>query len=235
MKIAVFSDIHGNVPALEAILADVKTENIDKIIFLGDAIAIGPKPKECLDILMQNDIIYVLGNHELYYTVGTHIDKGMEVEEWEHQTWITKQLGKKYKTYLQSLPIFYNLESEGKTYSFSHFILARERGLFPFEEMATVKVNGPEMYVDLQNADYTFIGHEHKPFVVSKNNKHIIDVGSSGCTKDNKTHYTIFDTATGFRTTKEIFFDREKLLTDIIQTEYPDKKFLSKIFFGVEL
>ena len=233
MKIAVFSDIHGNLPALTSILQDIAKKNVDKIIFLGDAIAIGPKPKECLDMLVKNNVVYVPGNHELYYCIGPHIDKQMEDEEWEHQTWIEGELAGEYKEYLKSLPLVYNIDSDGKKYAFSHFLLARKKTLFPYEEMQAVKINGPEMYIDFQDSDYTFIGHEHKPFMVSKGNKYIVDVGSSGCVKENKTHYTILDTKTNNITTQIVEFDRNQLVEDVKTINYPDREFLAKIFFGI--
>ena len=55
MKVAVFSDIHGNYQALDAILNDIKNENIDKIIFLGDSVSLGPCPNECIDRLIKEN------------------------------------------------------------------------------------------------------------------------------------------------------------------------------------
>ena len=51
-----FSDIHGNKEALTAIIEDIKKENIDEVICLGDTIGIGPNPKECLDLIINNNI-----------------------------------------------------------------------------------------------------------------------------------------------------------------------------------
>ena len=48
MKVAIFSDIHGNREALISIIKDIKKEGIKKIICLGDTIGIGPNPKECM-------------------------------------------------------------------------------------------------------------------------------------------------------------------------------------------
>ena len=48
MKVAVFSDIHGNYQALCAILKDIRKNNIDKIIYLGDAVSLGPDSSLCL-------------------------------------------------------------------------------------------------------------------------------------------------------------------------------------------
>ena len=63
-KIAVFSDIHGNYQALDAILNDIKKYDYDEVIFLGDAIGIGPEPYKCLDRLLKSNITYIYGNHE---------------------------------------------------------------------------------------------------------------------------------------------------------------------------
>jgi len=52
MKIVVITDTHANLPALEALLKAVRTEGYDAIFHTGDAIAIGPYPAECLDLLL---------------------------------------------------------------------------------------------------------------------------------------------------------------------------------------
>ena len=56
MRIAVFSDIHGNREALASIIEDIKKEKINEVICLGDTIGIGPNPSECLDLLIENNI-----------------------------------------------------------------------------------------------------------------------------------------------------------------------------------
>ncbi len=64
MKIALISDTHGNLPALEAVLEDIRAQSADQIIFLGDAATLGPHPKETLDILHALDCVCILGNHD---------------------------------------------------------------------------------------------------------------------------------------------------------------------------
>ena len=75
MKIAVFSDIHGNYQALDTILNDIKNENIDKIIFLGDSVSLGPCPNECIDRLIKENVIFINGNHELYLLNRKYYDE----------------------------------------------------------------------------------------------------------------------------------------------------------------
>ncbi len=62
-RTAILSDIHGNLTALESVLADVATREVDRIVCLGDVIGYGPNPCECLDRVIEFDFC-VLGNHD---------------------------------------------------------------------------------------------------------------------------------------------------------------------------
>ena len=64
MKIALISDTHGNLPALEAVLEDIRAQGVDGIIFLGDAATLGPQPRETLEALRSLDCTCILGNHD---------------------------------------------------------------------------------------------------------------------------------------------------------------------------
>ena len=63
MKRAILSDIHGNLEALEAVLADLSHEGVDSIYCLGDIVGYGPNPRECIDRVMGFDLS-ILGNHD---------------------------------------------------------------------------------------------------------------------------------------------------------------------------
>jgi predicted phosphodiesterase len=63
VKLAILSDIHGNLEALETVLEDVASQNVDTIYCLGDIVGYGPNPRECVDRVMQFDLT-VLGNHD---------------------------------------------------------------------------------------------------------------------------------------------------------------------------
>jgi predicted phosphodiesterase len=66
MRIAVLSDIHGNLAALEAVLADVATQAVDLVINLGDVVS-GPLwPAETLGLVQNSDWVHVRGNHDRY-------------------------------------------------------------------------------------------------------------------------------------------------------------------------
>ncbi|MBM4001497.1 MAG: metallophosphoesterase family protein [Planctomycetes bacterium] len=63
MKRAILSDIHGNLEALQAVLADIRSNDVDEVVCLGDIVGYGPNPAECIDIASSFRFT-VLGNHD---------------------------------------------------------------------------------------------------------------------------------------------------------------------------
>ncbi len=66
MLLAVFSDVHANLPALRAVLSAVRRRNPDRILSLGDQVNLGPCPRETLSLLRDNGVFCLRGNHERY-------------------------------------------------------------------------------------------------------------------------------------------------------------------------
>lgn len=64
MRIAVISDIHGNLPALEAVLTHIATNNIDQVICLGDLVDFAPWPNEVIERIRSAYIPLIMGNHD---------------------------------------------------------------------------------------------------------------------------------------------------------------------------
>ncbi len=64
MRRALISDIHGNLEALEVVLEDIKSQEVDEIFCLGDVIGYGPNPRECIDRVMDSCKMTLLGNHD---------------------------------------------------------------------------------------------------------------------------------------------------------------------------
>ena len=106
MRVAIFSDIHGNLRVLEGLLEDIKKENIDEVICLGDVLALGPNPSECLDLIINNNIKLILGNHDLYLLRGVEIDDEMTDEVIKHELWVKSQISERQKEYLRACPLF---------------------------------------------------------------------------------------------------------------------------------
>ena len=65
MKAAVISDIHANLPALDAVLKAIEDNDVDEIWCLGDAVGYGASPNECVEILKERCALWLVGNHDL--------------------------------------------------------------------------------------------------------------------------------------------------------------------------
>jgi diadenosine tetraphosphatase ApaH/serine/threonine PP2A family protein phosphatase len=65
MRVAVVSDIHGNLHALEAVLADVDAQHPDELWCLGDVVGYGPRPNECVALVRERATLALVGNHDL--------------------------------------------------------------------------------------------------------------------------------------------------------------------------
>ena len=61
MRQALVSDIHGNIEALNAVMADIAKQSVDEIICLGDIVGYGPNPVECLELIMKKAKLTILG------------------------------------------------------------------------------------------------------------------------------------------------------------------------------
>jgi predicted phosphodiesterase len=104
MRIALISDIHGNLVSLEAVLADIVREQVDQIVCLGDVATLGPQPGETLARLQTLDCLCVMGNHDLELlnlaSAQASIDGSPLVAEWIE--WCASQLSRADFEYLRS-------------------------------------------------------------------------------------------------------------------------------------
>ncbi len=68
MKLAIISDIHGNLPALQAVLRDIR--GVDEILCAGDLVGYNPYPSEVIEIIRSNEIPCIMGNHDEAVVTG---------------------------------------------------------------------------------------------------------------------------------------------------------------------
>jgi putative phosphoesterase len=99
MRVAALCDVHGNTPALEAVLAEVATLDVDRIVCGGDVVA-GPFPQDCLDRLRAVDAVFVRGNADRFS------DRAPE-GTWE---WVSAQLDAPSLDFLAALPLTVSLD-----------------------------------------------------------------------------------------------------------------------------
>src|SRR5260221_12627713 len=107
MSYAVFTDIHGNLEALEAVLAKIdelaKEKPIDQIWFLGDLVGYGPNPNECITKLRERTDVIIAGNHD-WAAVGKIDLEDFSAAARISAEWTAEQLTEKHRIFLAKLP-----------------------------------------------------------------------------------------------------------------------------------
>lgn len=178
MKIAVFSDIHGNLKALNNVLNRIREKNADLVVFLGDIFQRGNEEIECLELLKSNEIICLKGNCELYLEHGVDIDPDVEYLR-DYYDAARKKLTEEQMQFIKNMPLFYKNESNGHKILFSHFLFSDINLPYPFLQLADLK-NGVFDRTceseDLQKYELVIIGHSHRNFV----KQNVVSVSASG-------------------------------------------------------
>ncbi len=183
MKIAIISDIHGNLEALKATLKDIEKRNVDRIICLGDTIAKGIHPKECLDLIKEKCEIVLQGNCDAHFSMEhEHIDK-MPEQEQKRIKWNQSLINKEDREYLLKLPFCYEFYMSGSLVRLFHATpTVNNKAILNVDSIETKY----QMFLPSKNtvsqmkADVVIYGHIHHPYMDKIYNKTLINVGSVG-------------------------------------------------------
>lgn len=178
MKIAVFSDVHGNLKALEAVLEQIKAAKPDKTVFLGDIFQRGNEEFECLELLKASGIVCLKGNCELYAQHGVDVDPDVEHLR-AYYDGVRKKLTAEQMEFIREMPLFCEIESSGKKLHFSHFLFLDIEKPYPFLPLSSLKDGSFDKACEGENVtkyDIAVIGHCHQNFV--KGN--VVSVSASG-------------------------------------------------------
>ncbi len=102
-RLALISDIHANLPALEAVLRDMELCRCDAVYCLGDIVGYNANPSECLDFIRTNSIQTVRGNHD-EEAIGTDNPTHMNPVAYHALMWTRNQLNEEQKKFLRRAP-----------------------------------------------------------------------------------------------------------------------------------
>lgn len=185
-RIAIISDIHGNLEALKTVLNDIEKRNITTIYCLGDIIAKGVNSSECLELVRSKCQLVLLGNCDEFFSKEQNLEGKEEISKkrfiYNHQ-----QLTEEQRQYLLNLPFSHEFYMSGSLIRLFHatpekidgFIasidsLEQKRLLFLPSE------NTPSKEI----ADIVIYGHTHIQYLDRLYNKTLINVGSVGNSTD---------------------------------------------------
>lgn len=172
VKIAIISDIHGNMPALEAVLEDIASRNIERIVCLGDLAGKGPSSAEVVDRINEYCEVVIKGNWDYYLTE----QEGNDVLRW-HQ----KKLGVERLKYMKGLPIYKEFYISGKLLRLCH---ASPNDLFHRVYISTEQSKRMKLFEATPTlevgADVVGYGDIHGAYIDSFTGKTLFNVGSVG-------------------------------------------------------
>jgi putative phosphoesterase len=223
MRIAIISDIHGNLPALEAVLPDVMKQRPDKVYCLGDLVGYGAAPNEVTERIWTEGIPTIMGN----YDDGVGFDRdecGCAYRDPVDQElgdrslkWTRAQTTAKNKGYLRSLLKELRFEADGKRVLLVHGS-PRKMNEYLFEDRA---LSSFQRLAASSNADIIAFGHTHKPYQKLVDGVLFVNAGSVGKPKDLdwRACYVILDA--GAVTFHRVNYDAAKAAAAIRATELP--------------
>jgi putative phosphoesterase len=229
MRVAIISDIHGNIGALDAVLDDLRQqEAVGAVYCLGDLVGYAAFPNEVIDRIRNENIPTIVGN----YDDGVGFDRdecGCAYRDPEEQRlgdlslrWTQRTVTSEGKAFLRALQAEIRFEADGKRFRLVHGsprrmneYLFEDRPLSSFQRLAASS-----------DCDVLIFGHTHKPYTKRVDGVLFLNAGSVGKPKDGdpRACYVMLDT-TGDVTVefRRIAYDIATMAAAIRASELPDK------------
>lgn len=237
-RIAVFTDVHANLPALDAALREIDRLGADAVYHTGDAIGIGPFPAECVDRLLERRATHLLmGNHDAWFAFGLPDDSAsrMPLDEREHQQWVHAQLDPALKAVVSTWPYASSLRVEGVRLDFLHYPLTPAGGF-----RAPVDVTSPEAAHELfspRASSLLFFGHDHRAWNVHGTNTRYVNPGAAGCSVDPVARFAFVEVKKGGAYTLTLHaepYDPAPLFDALERRRVPARDFIRRTFLPQE-
>ncbi len=185
MRIVVLGDIHGNLEALGAVLAEAGRSGADLVLHTGDLVGYGPRPNETVDTVRRLGIAGVRGNFDQGAAWGEPWS-GAGGGEARRATaerairWTLGRLGYAQRNFLQDLPFSLDRQVGGRRLSLFH--------ASPTDLFLPIEPHTPQFVLEElasgTGADLHLFGHTHSPFHRVVNGRHFINAGSVGRPED---------------------------------------------------
>ncbi len=223
MRIAIFSDIHGNLVGLDACLADMKAQGgADVIVGAGDFCLDGPKPKKVLQRLQEIGAQCLRGNTDRYLSMVEEPESsGVEDIQRKQLAWTRQDIGQKWIDWLSALPFSLRFgEAQSELLIVHANPSTDDEHLWPDADDTTLE----RLIGDEQAAAIAF-GHLHLPYVRTWRGKLLVNVASAGLPKDGdpRAGYAILTQCSGGWAVKHrrVAFDVKKVATQLADCGIP--------------
>jgi predicted phosphodiesterase len=245
MRIIVLTDLHANLPALEAVLEAIEQGGYDEIVHMGDAIGIGPYPEECLERLLDTPkVSLVMGNHDAWLVDGfpssppEWVDREDEFarQMWTHvqnsSRWTRTRVSRRLSAFVAEWPFQITREFEGVQAAFQHYALESSgRGFKPLVIDPTV--DAMDRLFAAHGSDILFYGHNHA-FSDLTGRARYVNPGSLGLHSENSARYCVAEFRNGKCTLAyhSAAYDDRELFQAFERREVPGRQFFYEVFLG---
>jgi putative phosphoesterase len=233
-KIAVITDTHANLPALEAALAAIADEGCDVIYHTGDALGIGPFPGEVLDRLLHTQNLHlVMGNHDALFAFGiSHPPPArMSEDELIHQRWTHAQIDPSLRAVVAGWPHELLETIAGLDVAFLHY--PRDTtGDFAPVLCEPSREDLDDLFAG-HEADIIFYGHHH-PSADHQGRARYVNPGALGCSRDPLARYVVLNVDFAGHSTiqhKAVPYDQPALIRAMEQRDMPIREAIRRMFF----
>jgi diadenosine tetraphosphatase ApaH/serine/threonine PP2A family protein phosphatase len=156
MRYGLISDIHANLEALEAVLAELEKQQVDEILCLGDVIGYGPNPNECVQLIQQHAAICLIGNHDEASLGKVNLEFFNDMAR-QAIEWTTQALSAASLEFLRQLPY---------TQRYDHFMIVHASPDEPSRWNYILNLEDAEQSFAAFDKQSCFIGHSHTPWVI---------------------------------------------------------------------
>ena len=194
MRLAFISDIHGNLPALEAVLADIAGRSVDATYHLGDLVGYGPWPNEVIDRIRDDGIAGIAGNYDTTVALGhdtcgcQHDDPRQRALSTASYRWTIAAVTSRNRRFLAALPFRLDLRPLGGHAAGPAVILvhgaATLNTVYWREDRSDRFCRKMIARLGARNGDAVLFGHTHKPWTRAVDGRLLINAGSVGRPKD---------------------------------------------------
>jgi diadenosine tetraphosphatase ApaH/serine/threonine PP2A family protein phosphatase len=182
MRLGIFSDIHGNLEALEAVLETLRGCSIDRYVCLGDIVGYGANPNECIDTVRRLTDTVVMGNHDHSVLGLTDLSEFNSYAQ-HALLWTAQHLLHENRMYLRRLPFVIR---DGR-YVYVHATLNRpEEWGYIFSSW-----HAQACLRCIDKGQICFIGHSHRPFIFDENEELLCRGGTCKVSCDSSLKYLV--------------------------------------------
>jgi putative phosphoesterase len=222
MRIALLSDIHGNLLALDACLADLDSQGgADGVVVAGDLCLDGPKPKKVLQRLEEIGAACVRGNTDRYLSEDGS-GETFEAAEGARIAWTRREIGERWVSWLKELPFALRIGEDDNQLLVVHANpTTDDEHIWPDAEEEEL-----ERLVGREPATAIAFGHLHIPFVRMWRGKLLVNVSSAGLPKDGdpRAGYAIItERSAGWEVKhRRVAFDVKKVATQLADCGIPE-------------